>query len=185
MTAPVLLVCGHGDGLVAPERQHDMAGKLPRSKEVSFSGEGHMMAVERPTVAAREVLAFLDNEDRVDGGRPCRKRAVSMKRVLLIGIKPEAVEISNPDFPPGTTSEKIAAGIQETLADMKARGWEGGFCSILPDESAEETIAASLTTKWDCIVIGGGIRVPTSGPLAVRASHQRCPPRRTRYIDRL
>ena len=62
MTAPVLLVCGHSDGVVAPERQHDMAGKLSRSKEISVSGEGHMMAVERPAVAAREVLAFLDND---------------------------------------------------------------------------------------------------------------------------
>jgi hypothetical protein len=34
-----------------------------------------------------------------------------MTRVLLIGIKPEAVDVSDPDLPPGTTTEKIAAGI--------------------------------------------------------------------------
>jgi hypothetical protein len=86
-----------------------------------------------------------------------------MTNVLLIGIKPEAVDISDPDLPPGTTAEKIAAGINSTLSDMKARGWNAAFCSILTDDSAETTIAASLAEHWDCIVIGGGIRVPSRG----------------------
>lgn len=58
VAAPVLLVCGESDQVVPPARQHDMARKLPHSKEVVFSGEGHMLAVERPAVAAREILAF-------------------------------------------------------------------------------------------------------------------------------
>ena len=86
-----------------------------------------------------------------------------MKRVLLVGIKPEAVDVSDPDLPSGTTAEKIAAGIDAALADMKARGWEGAFCSILTDHSAEATIAASLAEHWDCVVIGGGIRIPSRG----------------------
>ncbi len=45
---------------------------------------------------------------------------------------------------------------------MKKRGWKGAFCSILSDDTAEATIAASLAELWDCIVIGGGIRVPAS-----------------------
>jgi hypothetical protein len=86
-----------------------------------------------------------------------------MTRVLLIGIKPEAVDTSDPDLPPDLTHETIAAGIEKTLADMKGRGWETGFCSILPNESAEGTIADSLGERWDCVVIGGGIRIPASG----------------------
>lgn len=86
-----------------------------------------------------------------------------MPRVLLIGIKPEAVDYADPDLPPGITADKIAAGITATLADMQARGWESGFCSILTDDSAEATIAASLAQHWDCIVIGGGIRIPSRG----------------------
>ena len=85
-----------------------------------------------------------------------------MTRVLLIGEAPEAVDTHDPHVPPGTTGEKIAAGIKATLADMKSRGWEGRFCSILPDDSAEATIADALVERWDCIVIGGGIRVPSS-----------------------
>jgi hypothetical protein len=90
---------------------------------------------------------------------------MNMTRVLLIGIKPEAVDFSDPDLPPGTTAEKIAGGIDAALSDMKARGWEGSFCSILTDDSAETTITASLAEQWDCIVIGGGIRVPSRGLL--------------------
>lgn len=85
-----------------------------------------------------------------------------MTRVLLIGIAPDAVDTSDPDLPPGTTQEGIAAGIDATLADMRSRGWEGGFCSILPDDSAEATVAASLAEGWDCVVVGGGIRVPSA-----------------------
>ncbi len=84
----------------------------------------------------------------------------TMMRVLLIGIAPGAVDTSDPDIPPGTTGEKVAAGIEATMADMRSRGWEGGFCSILPDDSAEATIAASLADRCDCVVVGGGIRVP-------------------------
>lgn len=85
-----------------------------------------------------------------------------MTRVLLIGEAPEAVDPLDPDVPPGTTGQRIAAGIDATLADMKARGWQAAFCSILADDSAEATIAAALAEPWDCIVIGGGIRVPSS-----------------------
>lgn len=83
-----------------------------------------------------------------------------MTRVLLIGIEPTAVDVSDPDLPPGTTAEKIASGIEATLSDMKTRGWEPAFCAILTDDSVEATIAAALAARWDCIVIGGGIRIP-------------------------
>ena len=58
-----------------------------------------------------------------------------MTRVLLIGIAPDAVDTSDPDLPPGITAEKIAAGIDATLSDMKKRGWDAGFCSVLTDAS--------------------------------------------------
>ena len=40
-----------------------------------------------------------------------------MTRVLLIGIKPDAVHVSDPDLPSGTTPEKIAVGIHAALSD--------------------------------------------------------------------
>ena len=102
-----------------------------------------------------------------------------MTRVLLIGIKPEAVDVSDPDLPPGTTSEKIAAGITTpTLSDMKARGWEGAFCSILPDESAEATIAASLAEALGLHRHRRWHPHPVTEPAVIRAGHQRRPSRR-------
>ncbi len=62
VVCPTLVVCGEEDNVVPPERQHDMARKLPRSREVIFSGEGHMMACESAVIAAREVLAFVDQD---------------------------------------------------------------------------------------------------------------------------
>ena len=58
----MLLVCGESDQVVPTDRQHDMARKLGRCKEVTFSATGHMLANERPDVAAREVLAFVDHD---------------------------------------------------------------------------------------------------------------------------
>ena len=88
-----------------------------------------------------------------------------MPRVLLIGLAPETVDFSDPDLPPGMNADKIAAGIEAALADMRGRGWEAEFCSIRPDDSAEGTIAASLAKGWDCVVIGGGLRLPAKGLL--------------------
>ena len=84
-----------------------------------------------------------------------------MTRVLLVGITPEAVDTSDPDLLPGVTQEKIAAGVEAAMSDVKARGWDASLRSILTDNSAEKTIAASLTEPWDCIVVGGGIRIPS------------------------
>lgn len=102
-----------------------------------------------------------------------------MPRILLIGLKPEAVDFSDPDLPPEATPEKIAAGIEATLSDMQARGWTAEFCAILADPTAETTIAAALAHPWDCIVIGGGIRIPKrSLPLferVINAVHRGAP----------
>ncbi|MGD9914829.1 MAG: hypothetical protein AB7S80_12170 [Rhizobiaceae bacterium] len=83
-----------------------------------------------------------------------------MANVLLIGLIPEAVDVSDPDLPPGLTQEKIAAGIDASLTDMRGRGWTAEFCGIQADASAEGAITAALSRKWDCIVIGAGVRMP-------------------------
>ena len=86
-------------------------------------------------------------------------------RVLLIGVKPESVDYSDPDLPPGVDEAKVAAGIEATLADMRKRGWEAVFCPIATDGSADGTIAEALERPWDCVVIGGGVRLPSANLL--------------------
>ena len=86
-------------------------------------------------------------------------------RVLLIGVKREVVDYSDPDLPPCVDEEKVAGGIEATLADMRKRGWEAVFCPIATDDSAEATIAQALMQRWDCIVIGDGVQLPAANLL--------------------
>ncbi|OTP79042.1 Beta-ketoadipate enol-lactone hydrolase [Caballeronia sordidicola] len=58
ITLPVLMVTGGKDVVVSPEEQRAAAIALPNSKEVSFSDEGHMLPLESPERAAREVIRF-------------------------------------------------------------------------------------------------------------------------------
>jgi hypothetical protein len=71
-----------------------------------------------------------------------------MARVLLVGYDPEAVDYSNPAYPPGMTAEKI------TLKQMTDRGWESDACYIRPDKAAGETVKRHLASaNYDCVVI--------------------------------
>jgi hypothetical protein len=84
-----------------------------------------------------------------------------MMRVLYIGQKPETVDYTDPAVPPGMSAEKINAGIALSLDQMKERGWEVDLFLISPDKSAGPMLTAQLkTTAYDCVVIGGGIRLP-------------------------
>jgi ElaB/YqjD/DUF883 family membrane-anchored ribosome-binding protein len=84
-----------------------------------------------------------------------------MARVLLVGQVPETVDFSDPALPPGMTSEKIRAGIDHTLADMRSRGWEADACEVRPDRTAAEAVETMLrAAEYDCIVIGAGVRLP-------------------------
>ena len=84
-----------------------------------------------------------------------------MKRVLFIGQQPETVDFSDPALPPGFSAEKIHAGIAVGMKQMADRGWHADLCLIRPDESAGIEVGHQLATAtYDCVVIGGGIRIP-------------------------
>lgn len=61
---PVLLVNGAKDNVVSPAEQHRTASGLSRSKEVTFSTEGHMLPIEAHEATAREMLTFLKYDVR-------------------------------------------------------------------------------------------------------------------------
>jgi hypothetical protein len=87
-----------------------------------------------------------------------------MTRVLFVGQKPETVDFSDPSLPPGFNAEKINAGIDIAKATMTERGWDGDLCMIAPDGSGIAMLAAQLAkTAYDCVVIGGGLRLPPKG----------------------
>ena len=84
-----------------------------------------------------------------------------MKRVLFVGQEPETVDFSDPALPPGFNAEKIRGGIAAGMKQMSERGWRPDLCLVRPDESASISLKRILATaSYDCVVIGGGIRIP-------------------------
>jgi hypothetical protein len=84
-----------------------------------------------------------------------------MTRVLFVGQKPETVDFSDPSLPPGFDAEKINQGIKVAADSMAARGWQGDLCMITPDDAGQAMLEAQLAKEsYDCVVIGGGLRVP-------------------------
>ncbi len=84
-----------------------------------------------------------------------------MTRVLYVGQDPATVDFSDPALPPGMSAEKILAGIDLSLRQMRERGWQADFCSVKPDDTAGREVESALAGGGvDCVVIGAGLRVP-------------------------
>jgi hypothetical protein len=102
-----------------------------------------------------------------------------MTRVLLVGYDPETVDYSDPALPPGMSAEKIGAGIALALKQMTDRGWEADVCYIRPDGTAGQALERHLAAKYDCIVVGGGVRLPpqrlTDFEAVINAVHKAAP----------
>lgn len=87
--------------------------------------------------------------------------AHNAKKVLFVGQQPETVDFSDPALPPGFDAAKIHAGIAVGMAQMADRGWHADLCLVRPDDSATADLAHQLASaSYDCVVIGGGLRIP-------------------------
>ena len=87
-----------------------------------------------------------------------------MTRILFVGQKPETVDFSDPSLPPGFNAEKINAGIAIAADKIAERGWQGDTCMITPDEAGRAMLEKQLrSAAYDCVVIGGGLRLPPKG----------------------
>lgn len=86
-------------------------------------------------------------------------------RVLFIGEDPESAgAVNDPAIPKDITPEKIQAGIAKATDDMRARGWDPVFCAVKLDPAAAAAAVreALASGRFDCAVIGGGVRLPAS-----------------------
>jgi hypothetical protein len=84
-----------------------------------------------------------------------------MARILFVGQQPETVDYSDPALPPGLNAEKIQAGIAVAAAKIAERGWVADLCMIPPDAAGIAMLEKQLaSSEYDCVVIGGGIRIP-------------------------
>ena len=90
-----------------------------------------------------------------------------MTRILFVGQKPETVDFSDPSLPPGFNADKINAGIAVAVQKIEERGWQGDTCMITPDGAGRALLKKALEgASYDCVVIGGGLRLsPKSLPL--------------------
>ena len=103
-----------------------------------------------------------------------------MTRVLFVGQTPETVDYSDPALPPGLNAEKIEGGIAVAAAKIAERGWVGDICNIPPDDDGIATLEKQLASAtYDCVVIGGGLRLAPKGLLifekVVNAVHKAAP----------
>lgn len=102
------------------------------------------------------------------------------KKVLFVGQVPETVDFSDPALPHGFDAAKIHAGIAVGMQQMTDRGWHADLCLVRPDESATQALELQLAhTLYDCVVIGGGIRLPPRSLLLferlINAVHKAAP----------
>ena len=79
-----------------------------------------------------------------------------MTRILLVAFDPETVDFTDPTLPSGLTAEKIHAGLQLALQQLRNRGWEAETCFVQPDATAGPAVAGQLAAAaYDCVLIGG------------------------------
>jgi hypothetical protein len=87
-----------------------------------------------------------------------------MTNILFVGQKPETVDFSDPSLPPGFNAEKINAGIALGVKKIEEHGWKGDTCMITPDAAGSAMLEKALAgANYDCVVIGGGMRLPPKG----------------------
>jgi hypothetical protein len=103
-----------------------------------------------------------------------------VKNICFIGQQPETVDFSDPALPPGFDAQKIHAGIDVGMRQMSERGWHPDLCLVRPDNTAASAIERQLSlVTYDCVVIGGGIRIPPKSLLLfeeiVNAVHKFAP----------
>lgn len=87
------------------------------------------------------------------------------KSVLLIGLNPQLIDFSSPDFAafPGMTAEKVLAGLHTATEGMKALGYEVQNCLTDFGQTAEQMVALELQKRhFDCVLIGAGVRTVPS-----------------------
>ncbi len=81
---------------------------------------------------------------------------MSSGTVLMIGLDPAVV---NYEKWPGLSPEKLEGALRRDEASLNELGYQASICFIDHGETAAATIRAQLeATRYDCILIGAGVR---------------------------
>ena len=105
---------------------------------------------------------------------------MTKKKVLLIGIDPKLID-SNLATTTGWDANRVKLAVQDANKRLTELGYEMHDCLVDLGETADSVVSATLSReKFDCILIGGGIRlVPQNTAMfekIINAIHQEAPP---------
>jgi hypothetical protein len=105
---------------------------------------------------------------------------MTKKKVLVIGIDPKLIE-SNLATTTGWDANRVKLAVQDANKRLTELGYEMHDCLVDLGETADSVVSATLSReKFDCILIGGGIRlVPQNTAMfekIINAIHQEAPP---------
>jgi hypothetical protein len=105
------------------------------------------------------------------------------KAVLVIGLDPEFADFSQ--FPQ-LTPALIRDYIDRQIAGLRDLGYDAESCWVGRGEAAEAAVAAALSRKrFDCVVIGAGLREPPKWLLLferiLNLVHERAPKARIAF----
>lgn len=79
-----------------------------------------------------------------------------MKKVLLIGMLPEVVDLS---AVPGLTKERLAATLASQERELCELGFDAKWCLVDRGETALAVVGAALSSRdHDAVLIGAGVR---------------------------
>ena len=85
---------------------------------------------------------------------------VSRKSVLVIGLDPTLIDLSQPGYAPGMDAAKVLAGLSSSEEELTRLGYKVQMCLTDFGETAEAVVKGKLKEKRiDCILIGAGVRV--------------------------
>jgi hypothetical protein len=106
---------------------------------------------------------------------------MTKKKVLMIGIDPKLIDFSKITTATGWDAKRIQAAGQDANKRLMELGYEVQSCLVDLGETAESVVSDALSReKFDCIMIGAGIRALPQHTLLfekiINTIHQKAPP---------
>jgi len=84
------------------------------------------------------------------------------RSVLVIGLDPTLIDFSQPGYAPGMDATKVLAGLKFSEDELTRLGYSVEMCLTDFGETAEAVVQRQLKERFDCILIGAGIRANPS-----------------------
>jgi hypothetical protein len=102
------------------------------------------------------------------------------RSVLVIGLDPTLIDFSQPGYAPGMDPQKVLAGLKVSEEELTRLGYNVQMCLTDFGETAAAAVRGSLEqTRFDCVLIGAGVRVNPSNFLLfeklVNVVHEHAP----------